>query len=108
MAGAMAIALGPGNGFSLAWTHSVEKTEAYTKGRFHVQDLSSQLCCAALDPQEQRLLLDLIRKRSNGVVRTIVSALDKIEKMAMASDARIIRLEDVDASELLHDVRRSR
>ena len=27
MAGAMAIALGPGNGFSLAWTHSVEKTE---------------------------------------------------------------------------------
>jgi len=41
-------------------------------------------------------------------VRTIVSALDKIEKMAMASDARIIRLEDVDASELLHDVRRSR
>ncbi|MBP8931023.1 MAG: DUF1850 domain-containing protein [Paracoccus sp.] len=27
MAGAMAIALGPGNGFSLSWTHSVEKTE---------------------------------------------------------------------------------
>ena len=27
MAGAMALALGPGGGFSLSWTHSVEKTE---------------------------------------------------------------------------------
>ncbi|MDX7878610.1 ATP-binding protein, partial [Aeromonas veronii] len=61
-----------------------------------------------VDVEIDDALLDLIRKRSNGVVRTIVSALDKIEKMAMASDARIIRLEDVDASELLHDVRRSR
>ena len=61
-----------------------------------------------VDVEIDDALLDLIRKRSNGVVRTIVSALDKIEKMAMASDARIIRLEDVDASELLHDVRRNR
>jgi hypothetical protein len=61
-----------------------------------------------VDVEIDDALLDLIRKRSNGVVRTIVSALDKIEKMAMASDAHIIRLEDVDASDLLHDVRRSR
>ncbi len=27
MAGAVALALGPGNSFSLAWSHSVEKTE---------------------------------------------------------------------------------
>ncbi|MGY3855782.1 AAA family ATPase, partial [Aeromonas aquatilis] len=61
-----------------------------------------------VDVEIDDALLDLIRKRSNGVVRTIVSALDKIEKMAMASDTHIIRLEDVDASDLLHDVRRSR
>lgn len=61
-----------------------------------------------VDVEIDEALLDLIRKRSNGMVRTIVSALDKIEKMAMASDARIIRLEDVDASELFQDVRQRR
>ncbi|ACQ92343.1 AAA ATPase [Tolumonas auensis DSM 9187] len=53
-------------------------------------------------------LLDLIRRRSNGMVRTIVSALDKIEKMAMASDVDIIGIGDVDERELFHDVRRVR
>ena len=37
----------------------VEHTNAYKKGRIHVQDLSSQLCCAALDPQENDTVLDL-------------------------------------------------
>ncbi|WP_368166048.1 AAA family ATPase [Aeromonas sp. R9-1] len=53
-------------------------------------------------------LLDLIRKRANGVVRTIVAALDKLEKIALSSGATRICLEEVDASELLHDVRRGR
>lgn len=38
---------------------AVEKTEAYKKGRFHVQDLASQLCCKALDPQPGETVLDL-------------------------------------------------
>lgn len=37
----------------------VERTRAYREGRFHVQDLSSQLCCAALDPQPGETVLDL-------------------------------------------------
>lgn len=53
-------------------------------------------------------LLDLIRKRANGVVRVIVSALDKVEKMVLASGADVVGLQDIDTSELLHDVRRSR
>ena len=38
---------------------SAENTDAFRKGRFHVQDLSSQLCCAALDAQEGMRVLDV-------------------------------------------------
>lgn len=38
---------------------AIEHTKAYKEGRLHVQDLSSQLCCAALDPQEGDVVLDL-------------------------------------------------
>lgn len=53
-------------------------------------------------------LLDLIRKRSNGQVRVIVSALDKIEKSAIASNVSVITIADIDERELFHDVRRVR
>ncbi len=33
--------------------------DAFRAGFFHVQDLSSQLCCAALDPSENDLVLDI-------------------------------------------------
>lgn len=33
--------------------------EAFRKGFFHVQDLSSQLCCAALEPTENDIVLDI-------------------------------------------------
>jgi len=61
-----------------------------------------------VDVEIDEELLDFIRQKANGVVRVITSALDKIEKQAMASDARIIRLEDVDTSYLVQDVRHSR
>ncbi|WP_294481672.1 16S rRNA (cytosine(967)-C(5))-methyltransferase RsmB [uncultured Ruminococcus sp.] len=38
---------------------AIEKTEAYKQGRFHVQDLASQLCCKTLDPQPGETILDL-------------------------------------------------
>ena len=38
---------------------AVEKTKAYRGGRFHVQDIASQLCCKALDPQAGDTVLDL-------------------------------------------------
>lgn len=38
---------------------SVESSNAYKLGLFHVQDLSSQLCCMALDPKENETVLDV-------------------------------------------------
>lgn len=44
---------------NVAGAGAIEKTEAYRQGRFHVQDLASQLCCKALDPQGGETVLDL-------------------------------------------------
>lgn len=38
---------------------SVENNELFRKGLYHVQDLSSQLCCAALGPQKGEKILDI-------------------------------------------------
>lgn len=38
---------------------SPENTLAYKQGLFHVQDISSQLCCKALDPQAGMTVLDV-------------------------------------------------
>ncbi len=37
----------------------IEGTECYKNGLFHVQDISSQLCCKALDAKEKQTVLDL-------------------------------------------------
>ncbi len=37
----------------------VRKSKAFQKGLFHVQDLSSQLCCAILNPQPEETILDM-------------------------------------------------
>ena len=38
---------------------SVENNELFKKGYYHVQDLSSQLCCAALEPKKGEKVLDI-------------------------------------------------
>ncbi len=38
---------------------SVEENELFKQGLYHVQDLSSQLCCAALDPKKGEKILDI-------------------------------------------------
>lgn len=38
---------------------SVENSELFKKGYYHVQDLSSQLCCAALEPKKGEKILDI-------------------------------------------------
>lgn len=38
---------------------SVENNELFKKGYYHVQDLSSQLCCAALEPKKGERILDI-------------------------------------------------
>ncbi len=40
-------------------TGSVDELDAYKEGLFHAQDLASQLCCEALDPQEGETIFDL-------------------------------------------------
>ena len=43
----------------LSNTGSVDELEAYKNGLFHAQDIASQLCCKALDPQENETVFDL-------------------------------------------------
>lgn len=38
---------------------SIEHTQAYKNGMVHVQDMASQLCCAAVDPQAGETVLDI-------------------------------------------------
>lgn len=40
-------------------TGNIENLTAYKEGLFHVQDLSSQLCCRALDPKENETIFDM-------------------------------------------------
>ena len=45
--------------YNVANAGAIEKTEAYRQGRFHVQDLASQICCRTVDPQPGETVLDL-------------------------------------------------
>ena len=47
------------NALELVNPGAVEKLQAYKDGLFHVQDLSSQLCCAALSPKAGERVLDM-------------------------------------------------
>lgn len=38
---------------------AIHKTKCYEKGLFHVQDLASQLCCAALAPKNGETVIDI-------------------------------------------------
>ena len=40
-------------------TGSVTELESFKKGLFHVQDISSQFCCAALDPKPGETIVDV-------------------------------------------------
>lgn len=47
------------NALILSNTGSVDELNAYNEGLFHAQDLASQLCCEALDPQDGETVFDL-------------------------------------------------
>lgn len=47
------------NCVSVSGLGSVEGSRLFAEGYFHVQDLSSQMCCAALDPKPGETVLDL-------------------------------------------------
>ena len=38
---------------------NLTNTDAFKKGYFHVQDISSQFACMALDPLKNQIVLDL-------------------------------------------------
>lgn len=46
------------NAVVLENTGAIDKLKAYSDGLFHVQDLSSQLCCKVLEPQSGDTVLD--------------------------------------------------
>lgn len=47
------------NALNIFSSGSVESMKQYKNGLLHVQDVSSQLCCAAVDPQEGDIVLDI-------------------------------------------------
>jgi 16S rRNA (cytosine967-C5)-methyltransferase len=49
----------PENAMKLTASVAVDSLNAYVDGLFHVQDLSSQLCCLALDPKETDTVFDM-------------------------------------------------
>lgn len=46
------------NALLLSCTGAIENTQEYKRGLFHVQDVSSQLCCSILDLQENMTVYD--------------------------------------------------
>lgn len=46
------------NSLSLKGTGTIENTEEYRNGLFHVQDLASQICCNVLDPKPEMTVYD--------------------------------------------------
>ncbi|MBR6701629.1 MAG: 16S rRNA (cytosine(967)-C(5))-methyltransferase RsmB, partial [Clostridia bacterium] len=49
----------PENAMKLTLSGAVDNLSAYKEGLFHVQDISSQLCCLALDPKETDTVFDM-------------------------------------------------
>lgn len=47
------------NALNIFSSGSVESMKQYKNGLLHVQDVSSQLCCAAVDPQKGDIVLDI-------------------------------------------------
>ncbi len=45
--------------YRLSRCGTLTKLDAFQKGKFHVQDLASQLCCMALDAQPDEIILDV-------------------------------------------------
>lgn len=43
----------------LSYTRSIEDLETFKQGLFHVQDLSSQICCSVLSPSETDTVVDV-------------------------------------------------
>ena len=86
---------------------AVEHTKAYKEGRIHVQDLSSQLCCAALDPKENDTVLDLcaapggktftIAERMNNKGRVLAFDLHKNRAGLIESGAKRLGLDCIRA-----------
>lgn len=80
------------NSLNVCFAGGAEETDAYKEGRFHVQDLSSQLCCAALDPQEGNTVLDLC-SAPGGKTFTIAELMNNKGKvMAFDLHANRVRL----------------
>ena len=85
---------------NVCFSGGVEHTEAYRKGRFHVQDISSQLCCAALAPQSGEIILDLC-SAPGGKAFTIAEIMkNKGEVLAFDLHSNRVKLIDFGAKRL--------
>ena len=60
--------------------NDIEKTDSYKKGLFHVQDLASQICAAALDAKEGQTVFDLC-SAPGGKAYTVAETMNNIGKV---------------------------
>ena len=60
--------------------NDIEKTDSYKKGHFHVQDLASQICAAALDAKEGQTVFDLC-SAPGGKAYTVAETMNNIGKV---------------------------
>lgn len=58
----------------------ITNTDAFRKGFLHVQDLSSQMCCSALNPQKDDTILDIC-SAPGGKTFTIAEIMDNTGKI---------------------------
>lgn len=47
------------NSLEINLTDSIANLKAFSEGRFHVEDLASQICCEILDPREGQTVIDV-------------------------------------------------
>lgn len=67
-------------GYNINGGGLVKNLPGHSEGRFHVQDLSSQMCCAALDPQAGETVFDMC-SAPGGKAFTIAGMMNNIGRV---------------------------
>ena len=76
----------------LGFSGAIEESRTYKAGRLHVQDLSCQLCCLALDPHRGEVVLDMC-SAPGGKTFTIAQLMeDKGQVLAFDLHANRVKL----------------
>lgn len=78
----------------------VKNNESFKNGLFHVQDIASQLCCKALDPKPQEIILDMCSAPGGKAFTIAELSEDKAEIYAFDIHEHRVKLIENGASRL--------